>query len=129
VEVVRALYELWPEDLLSGRELGDVLDPEVEWLPAAQSLLATGSYHGHEGVRRFWKDLLSAWEEYLPAPEEFLDFGDQVVVIMRIRARSGRGIEINETWSGLFTLRDERVVRFQGFTDRNGALEAVSGRE
>jgi hypothetical protein len=66
VEVVRALHQLRPDDLVSGRrEPTDLLDPEIEWLPASQSLLAGDRYHGHEGVRRFWTDLLSTWDEYL----------------------------------------------------------------
>jgi ketosteroid isomerase-like protein len=126
LEVVQALHQLRPADLASGRrDPIDFFDPNVEWLPAAQSLLAGDTYHGHEGVRRFWTELLSTWDEYLVEPTEFVDLGDQVAVIMRIRARSGRGIEVNETWSGLYTLRQGRIVRFQGFTNRDGALEAV----
>jgi ketosteroid isomerase-like protein len=126
VEVVRALHQLRPDDLVAGRrEPTDLFDPEIEWLPASQSLLAGDRYHGHEGVRRFWTDLLSTWDEYVVEAKEFFDFGDQVAVIMRIRARSGRGLEVNEVWSGLYTLRDGRIVRFQGFADREGALEAV----
>jgi ketosteroid isomerase-like protein len=125
VEVVQKLYELGPSAVLSGRDLSDLLDPDVEWLPAAQSLLAGDRYDGHEGVRRFWTDLLSAWDEYRVEPVEFFDCGDQVAVVMRIRARSERGIEVDENWSALYALRDGRIVRFQGFTDPDGALEAV----
>jgi ketosteroid isomerase-like protein len=128
VDVVQALYELRPEDMLSGTELGEFFDPEVEWFPPTASLMSVEGYRGYEGIRALWQDLLSTWEEYQPIPEEVLDFGDQVVVIMRMRARSSRGIEINEVWSALFTLRDARIVRVQGFTDRDAALDAVSER-
>ncbi|HVS28356.1 MAG TPA: nuclear transport factor 2 family protein [Solirubrobacteraceae bacterium] len=125
VEIVRQILEIQPFDLGRASEL---LDTDIEWFPAAQSLLAADSYRGHEGVRRFWADLLSVWDEYLVEPEEFMDLGDQVVVITRIRARSPSGVKIEETWSGLFDMRDGRIVRFRGFTDRDGALEAAGLR-
>jgi hypothetical protein len=84
VEIVRRVYELRPGDLESGRGR-DLFDPGIEWVPASQSLLAADTYHGHDGVRRFWRDLLSAWAEYLVEPEEFLDLGEQVAVVKRCR--------------------------------------------
>jgi ketosteroid isomerase-like protein len=114
--------------MVSGSKLGEFFHPEVEWLPPTASLMSVNGYQGYEGIRALWRDLLSTWEEYQPVPEEVLDFGDQVVVVMRMHARSGRGIEINETWSSLFTLRDARIVRVEGFTDRKGALDSVTAR-
>jgi ketosteroid isomerase-like protein len=37
--------------------------------------------------------------------------------------------EIDEIWSSLFTLRDGKIIRFEGFIDRSGALEATELRE
>jgi hypothetical protein len=39
VEVVRQLLALGPEDVLSGSDLSDLLDPELERLPPAESLI------------------------------------------------------------------------------------------
>jgi ketosteroid isomerase-like protein len=128
VEVVQRVHELGPRDLEDGRGR-DLFDPDIEWFPASQSLLAANGYYGLAGVRSFFGDLLSTWDEYQVEPEEFLDLGDQVVVVLHIRARSGRGIDVEETWSGLYTLRDGKVIRFQGFTDRNGALAAADRQE
>jgi ketosteroid isomerase-like protein len=128
VEIVRRVYELGAGDLESGLG-GDLFDPGIEWFPASQSLLAADSYQGHDGVRRFWRELLSMWDEYLVEPEKFLDLGEQVAVVYRIRARSGRGLQVEETWSGLFTLRAGTVIRFQGFTDPSAALAAADRRD
>lgn len=128
VEIVRRFYEFQPVDLAAGVGL-ELFDPEIEWLPVSQSLLGANSYRGHSGLLRFWDDLLSAWEEYQAEPQEFMDLGDQVVAVHLIRARSERGLEIAETWSALFTLRDKTIVRCRNFTDRGGALEAARARE
>ena len=34
-------------------------------------------------------------------------------------------LEVEEVWSSLFTLRDGRIVRVEGFASRDGALEAA----
>jgi ketosteroid isomerase-like protein len=128
VEIVRRFYKLLPGSLVDGAGL-ELCDPEIEWLPVQQSLLGANSYRGHSGLRRFWEDLLSAWEEYRVEPQELLDLGDQVVVVHLIRARSKRGLEVAETWSALFTLGDGMIVRCRNFTDRGGALKAARARK
>ena len=122
VEIVRRTFEIGVRDVDAWLQL---YDPDIEWLPAPQSLLAAESYRGHDGVRCFWADLFSAWERYEVEAQEFQDLGDQVVVVALVRARSARGIELEEVWSGLFTLRAGKIVRFQGFADRDGALDAA----
>jgi ketosteroid isomerase-like protein len=76
-------------------------------------------------VKRFWDDLFSSWDEYQVEPLEFEDLGDQVSAVCCIHARSARGIELDELWSALFTLRDGKIIRFQGFADQHGAREAA----
>jgi ketosteroid isomerase-like protein len=112
---------------LNDAALEQFFDPDVEWIPVAQSLLATDSYRGYEGVRRFWREFLSTWDDYAIEAEEFLDAGDQVAVRMRLTGRT-HDVEVDELWSSLSTIRDGRVVRVQGFTTPDGALEAAGLR-
>jgi ketosteroid isomerase-like protein len=112
------------ESRLSDGSLAEFFDPEVEWIPVAESLLATGSYHGYEGVRRFWTEFLSIWDGYDIEAQELFDRGDQVAVVMRMRGRTYE-VEIDEIWSSLYDIRDGRIIRVQAFTSRHGALEAA----
>jgi hypothetical protein len=72
VELVRGLYaELASEgstqeieQRMSDDALRRFLDPEIEWVPVTESLLAVDSYRSFDGVRRFWGEFLSAWERY-----------------------------------------------------------------
>ena len=57
--------------------MAEFFDPEVEWVPAAESKLALDRYLGYEGVRRIFTDYLSMWEEILWEPREFIDAGDR----------------------------------------------------
>src|SRR5918995_7216396 len=83
VELVRRLYaELASEgstqefeQRMSDDALGRFLDPEIEWVPVTESLLAVDSYRGFDGVRRFWGEFLSAWERYRVETRRFDDAG------------------------------------------------------
>ena len=132
VELVRRLYaELASEgstrefeQRMSDDALGRFLDPEIEWVPVTESLLAVDSYRGFDGVRRFWGEFLSAWERYRVETLRFDDAGDQVAVVVHIVGRTNE-LEVDETRSSLLTVRDGRVVRVQAFADPDGARQAA----
>jgi ketosteroid isomerase-like protein len=132
VELVRRLYaELASEgsarefeQRLTDDALGAFLDPGIEWVPVPDSLLAVDRYRGYDGVRRFWLEFLSTWDEYRVEPLKFDDAGDQVAVVVHIVGRT-HGLEVDETRSSLLTIRDGRVVRVEGFADPEGAREAA----
>jgi ketosteroid isomerase-like protein len=132
IELVRRLYgELASEgstrefeQRLTDEALSHFLDPGIEWVPVAHSLLAVESYRGFDGVRRFWGEFLSTWESYRVEPLSFYDAGDQVAVVVHIVGRTHE-LEVDETRSSLLTLRDGRVVRVQSFADPEGAREAA----
>ncbi len=133
VELVRRLYgELTSEGSareferrLTDETLGQFLDPRIEWVPVAHSLLAVESYRGFDGVRRFWGEFLSTWESYRVEPLSFHDAGDQVAVVVHIVGRTHE-LEVDETRSSLLTLRGGRVVRVDSYADPEGAREAAA---
>jgi hypothetical protein len=108
--------------------LQEFLDPEVELIPIAQGLLGGNAYKGYEGIRRFWGDFFSAWDEFHAEPQEFLDAGAQVVVVLRMRGRMHE-LEVDEVWSQLLSFRGGRVLLLQAFSSPDGALEASGLRE
>ena len=132
MELVRRLYaELGSagsarefEQRLSDDALGAFLDPGIEWVPVSDSLLAADSYRGFDGVRRFWGEFLSMWDEYRVEPQEFYVGRDQVAVVVRIAGRT-HGLEIDQTQSSLLTIRAGKVIRVQAFADPEGAREAA----
>jgi ketosteroid isomerase-like protein len=86
--------------------------------------LAVDSYRGFDGVRRFWGEFLSTWDEYRVEPLKFYDAGDQVAVVVHIVGLT-HGLEVDQTRSSLLTIRNGRVVRVQAFADPEGAREAA----
>ena len=95
---------------------------------APHSLLASEEYRGYDGIRRFWTQFLSAWDEYGVQVDELIDAGDQVVAVLRLSGRTN-GLQVDEARSSLLTLRDRRIVRIEPFASKQGALEAAGLRQ
>jgi ketosteroid isomerase-like protein len=88
-------------------------------------------YHGHDGVRRFWRQWLSSWDRVAFEHERFVDAGDHVVVFQRMDAR-GRtsGVETDfGDYAQVWTLRDGKVVSMRFYADRDEALAAAGVAE
>jgi ketosteroid isomerase-like protein len=86
--------------------------------------LAVDSYRGFDGVRRFWGEFLSTWDEYTVQPLKFDDAGDLVAVVVRIVGWTHE-LEVDATRSSLWTIRNGRVVRVQAFAGPEDAREAA----
>jgi ketosteroid isomerase-like protein len=132
VELVRRLYRELAgpgsaeefKERLTDDALSALFDPEIEWVPVPDSLLAVDRYRGFDGVRRFWGEFVSAWDSYRVEPLELCDAGDQVAVVVRIVGRT-HGLEVDETRSSLLTIRNARVVRVEAFADPDAAREVA----
>jgi ketosteroid isomerase-like protein len=102
-----------------------VCDPEVEFL----SVLAVDgkAYVGHEGIRRYFDDIESAWEQWrvdihgtAVAPD------GRVIIEMTMHALGkGSGASLAEFAAHVWTLRDGKLLRNEPFRDREQAERAV----
>ena len=64
------------------------------------------------------------------APTELIDLGDRVVLLanMPMRAQAS-GVPLAETYTGVSTLKDGKVIRNDDDLDQAEALEAVGLRD
>lgn len=104
-------------------------DPAIEWhiasLPLAPGFEPV--YHGHDGIRAFWRVWFAAWETVGFEYEEFIDAGDTVVAILSQRMR-GRTSGVELEWSSyaqVWTVREGKIVRVEFFLTRDEALDAA----
>ena len=130
VEIVRAIYEaLANRDATTPYEL---YAPDIEWDVGDQWMgVGVGRiFHGHEGVRTFWRELLSEFPVADFAVEDLVDAGDHVLAVLQGRfvGRTFGPLPVGRHYAA-WALRDGKVVRMQVFTDRDEALEAVGLRE
>jgi uncharacterized protein len=126
VEIVQRSYAAFARGDLDG-VLGD-MDPDIEWRQA-QGLPHGGTYRGLAEVRRNIFDPLAEewWDEFSADPDEFLDAGDEVVVLGRYRGvAKGSGKRLDVPFVHVWTLRGEKAVRFRQFLDTAGWNEALA---
>jgi uncharacterized protein len=116
VEAIRVVFEPYA-------------DPEIVWEPEASA--PEGQIrHGIDGVMENFDVILEGLENLRQVPERFIDSGDRVVVLVRTEVRfRTTGLELNEDWAHLITMRDGKIVRVQQFRDRAKALEAAGLEE
>ena len=108
VEIVRGAFDAFLRgDLEAALE---VFDPEIEW---DVTLRVDGRvFRGHEGVRQGIATWLSAWEDYRLEIEDYVDEGDEVVVLATEGGRGkGSGVESEQRVRFAWTLEDGKVTR------------------
>ena len=122
VELVRWTFTSDPTRLFS------LFDEKIELDARAYAELpgTVVAGRGREVVERFCREYWGTWSEYSVEPLEFIDAGDDVVVVVRERGKGkGSGVPFERTNIQVWTLRDGRLVRWRMFADRAEGLEAV----
>ena len=126
LDLVKRSYAAFAEHDLD-RVLAD-MHPDIEW-QQAQGLPHGGTYRGLPEVRANIFDPLDRdwWDGFTADPDEFLDAGDQVVVLGRYRGRAKQtGKQLDVPFVHIWTVRDDRAIRFRQFLDTAGWVEALA---
>ena len=85
-----------------------------------------GILEGHSGFLRWIDDWDEAWEEWRVEPEEYIDAGERVVVLLSLFARGrGSGVSLERRDGMVWTVRDGKAVRLDYFNTATEALEAA----
>jgi ketosteroid isomerase-like protein len=84
-------------------------------------------YHGHEGLRRLFRQWNESFDDFALEPREFHDGGDSVVALVELTGQMKRAdvpmkMEIGATYSGI---KEGRVTQLRLFSTWRGALEAA----
>jgi ketosteroid isomerase-like protein len=81
---------------------------------------------GVEEVLRVFGEFEEAWAWHRTEPEEIRAINSDQVLLFTVEHYRGRdGVEVSAPWGAIFTFRDGKIVRWQGFWDRGNALEAA----
>ena len=125
VEVVRDFSEAALR--LDWERVAELLDPNVEMHGTVGGLEEGQVTHGlPQMIHGFESEDLEAWEERRLEPQEYLHVDDLVVVLLH-EYRRGResGVELENDTAVVFTVRDGRIVRMQGYMDQDAARKAA----
>lgn len=126
VDIVRRSYDAFARDDMDG-VLAD-MHPDIEW-HQAQGLPHGGFYRGLDEVRRNIFDPLDEewWDEFTATPDEFLDAGDEIVVIGRYRGKAKQtGKTLDVPFVHVWRIEGDKAVRFRQFLDTAGWVDALS---
>jgi ketosteroid isomerase-like protein len=121
VELVKEIFSAWERGDFSST---DWADPEIEFsIPGPDSHV----HRGIESMGQAWAEWLGAFDEFRVAGEEFYDAGDKVVIQQVFHGKGkGSGVPIDESpGAAVLTLRDGKVIRFEGHTTVEAALAAA----
>jgi ketosteroid isomerase-like protein len=125
VETVRRWWEGFNEDGMPPLVL---CDEEIE-IRNPPDFPVRGLYQEHDGVRRWRDEVFDIFDNPRVEPEDIVDVrGDGTTVLTLLRATgaaSHTGIKIDYEWAAIWTIRDGKVLRGQGYLNRAEALEAA----
>jgi ketosteroid isomerase-like protein len=123
VELVRTIYERFRAGDNDGAL--SLCGPEIE-VHDRPEIPDPQVYRGHAGVLSSLRVSRAAFKGLDIVPEEFVDAGDQVIVVFRFRGEGREsGVSIDERLAHLWTIRDEQAVRMEVFSGRDEALRVA----
>jgi ketosteroid isomerase-like protein len=99
--------------------------PDMEVRFAAGQAGALGfEGRGFEGLIEGWQDWMIPWETYSLTIEEYVEAGDKVVTLVRVKARTSRdSVELEHRPAAVWTVTGDRVTAVTFFLERDEALE------
>jgi ketosteroid isomerase-like protein len=107
--------------------LEPLTDPEFTFVLAEPEFTGLGGiYEGHQGFVQAQQEWLSVWERYSNEPEEFIEVGEQVLVLGRERGRTKTGgVEVEILSATVWSFRLGKLLKVEAYQDRAKALKAV----
>jgi ketosteroid isomerase-like protein len=124
IAIVRRTFEA-----IGNRDVDALLrlyEPNAEFRPLTGTQVESGGYHGHEGIRAYFEEVDTVWDQMLPHADDLRSHGDLVVVAggCMVRGRES-GAETDRAMAWVFRVRDGRVASHQAFSSTEEALSAA----
>ncbi len=118
-------FECWNRGDLDEMMDGYHPDAEVDWSPAT---VDEAPRRGWKEIRDYYDHLFEFWAGVRVDPIEVIQAGeDRFVVVVRFWGQSKpSGIQVEQQFAMLYTLRDDKIFRLTVYPDREASLEAAS---
>jgi ketosteroid isomerase-like protein len=123
VEIVRSIYAAVSRDDWDAAFSDQHPDVELTTPPGGPN---SGTYRGRLECQRYLQELLTPFEAWTVEPEELFESGDQIAVVLKVRARpKGSSAEIEIRNGHLWAFRDGMAQSLRIFPEPEKALEAA----
>ncbi len=117
-------------ELVNGRDLDGLLALMAKGV-RVQPQLAAGGYHGHDGIRRWWKNVVEGIPDLTTEVAEGRDLGDDLVLaVMHTRGQGATsGMPFEQTYWVPARWRQGECVWWGVFLTEEDALKAAGLQE
>ena len=124
LEIVRRSLEAFNSKGVDG--LAHFWHPDIDWRAIEGAPDDVGVFTGQEAMRRYFGEWLEMFDEARNEPEEFIEAGDQIVVVQHASGIGKRnGIPVDMRYAVVYTVQDGKIVRGREYAMRTQALKAV----
>jgi ketosteroid isomerase-like protein len=101
-----------------------VMDEEVEAVPLLAAM--EGRYHGHDGIRRWWANLLDTFPDFAIEVLQMREIGEVTLAVLGTRGRGvGSDTPIDATTWQVSRFRHDKCIQWRVYASESEALEAV----
>jgi ketosteroid isomerase-like protein len=120
------IIKRWAEAIQEGDLAEELWDPNLE-IVNAKGWALEATYHGYEGLHRWWSDLAEAFSDLAMQVEEITPVDDELVLTVQRFLGHFRttGIRFDAPWASILTVRGGRIMRAVGYRSKRGALRAL----
>jgi ketosteroid isomerase-like protein len=130
VEKLREIYELM-NTRFAALKAGDIDDLLAYFHPEAVIEAVDGpdpeTYHGRDGVRRWFNETYGPWAAIHIEAEDIKESGQWTIAVVRTSLRAeASGVELELTAAFFHQFRDGRIVRDRIYLDRDEGLAAFA---
>jgi ketosteroid isomerase-like protein len=105
-------------------------DVQIE-LHSAVTVPGGTVYHGHDGVRSWYRDLADGWgDELRIEPQAYFDVGEHTITFHVLHGRGRQsGADVAMPAAHVYRWRDGLLVYFKGYAHREDALRDLGVSE
>jgi ketosteroid isomerase-like protein len=126
VQTIQRAYEAFNRQDIPG--VLAVFDPQIEWVDQGGGRAPAGTFHGPQSVANdVFSIIPQNFDEFRADAEEFIDAGDHVVVVGRMRGKPKSGSALDARCVHVWRMRDGKATGFRHFVDANPWTKAWGG--
>jgi ketosteroid isomerase-like protein len=105
----------------------EIFDPQVEFSPWLAREVEHRTYHGHEGLRTFFRELREMLGPVRYGPPQFHPLGDDLIVVFTRLDGVGQGsdVPVGQDLGLIYEFRGGLVTRLTAFGSHEEALRAA----
>ena len=126
VALVRSIIDVWND---RGEALLEAYHEDAQWDFQGWGFDIRGTFHGAEGLFEMLDAVRAEWVDVRVEAEGYVEKGDKVAFLAHFYARRRNGLEVSDSGTCVFTLRDGKVARFSLFRDPDEASALLEAQE